>query len=313
MRTGASPVWIWSASALAWGGVFALSCRLAVFPGDPEEGTRVSPSFAGALLSEGRLALHHEAYEMADTYFHKGVGHLHETAFHDHPFQRVRREVAPDRHVHLHGADVREILPWLWMAIRMDPSDVETRLVTAFWLAHGAGRPDLAEQVLREARVNTPGSVEVQLELGRLYLRQGRLADARRAFDAGLTFWPGKNKPDSREAGQDRAGLLLYRALLYEIEGKAQQAVRQYEEILALFPDRVHLRRRIEALQKEEAPAIVARDFLENLLDQQARLKEETCSRVHGHGHGHDTPKPHAHHQSAHARPSSPTAGPDSP
>ena len=49
------------------------------------------------------------------------------------------------------------------------------------------------------------GETLEELERGRVYLLLGRTEAAARAFDAGLSFWPGKADPNSSDARFDTA------------------------------------------------------------------------------------------------------------
>src|SRR5208283_4500435 len=69
------------------------------------------------------------------------------------------RHFIPDRHTHLDeggptddlskSSVVREILPWLKLSAELDPENIRTYLVTAFWLRTRLNQVALAEQALR--------------------------------------------------------------------------------------------------------------------------------------------------------------------
>jgi len=65
--------------------------------------------------------------------------------------------------------EVREILPWLKLSADLDPDNVQTYTVTAFWLRERMNNPHEAEAVLHEGLRNCPGSYDILFELGRLY------------------------------------------------------------------------------------------------------------------------------------------------
>jgi hypothetical protein len=89
------------------------------------------------------------------------------------------RHFFPDRHTHLDeggpaddlsGSDnVREILPWLKLSADLDPDNVQTYTVTAFWLRIRMHKVAEAEAVLHEGLRNCPDSYDILFELGRLY------------------------------------------------------------------------------------------------------------------------------------------------
>jgi tetratricopeptide (TPR) repeat protein len=89
------------------------------------------------------------------------------------------RHFFPDRHTHLDeggptgdlstSEDVREILPWLKLSADLDPEDVQTYTVTAFWLRTRMHKVAEADAFLHEGLRNNPDSYDILFELGRLY------------------------------------------------------------------------------------------------------------------------------------------------
>jgi len=267
----------WAGAIALWGAVFCVSCRLVTMPMDPAEVSQ-EPSVAQALLGESRLALSGHFYEIADRYLHKGVGHTKEESLERSPFRRLLDGISPEHHVHLAGTEIKELMPWLWLAIRLNPRNVETYLVASFWLGGDAGEPEMALEVLNEAQCNIPYSCEVQLQKGRILLKRGRIGEAVRAFDAGLAFWPGRNSPESEDARHARASLLLYRALLHEVQGEKQEAIAHLGEIIELYPERKHLQKRIASIEKGEPPTLLASQLWNaTLLEDHRKQLAETC------------------------------------
>ena len=265
--------------------VFTLSCLLVVVR--PVEGESGERSVAAALFGESRLALSGHFYEMADMYFHRGVEHIREEAFSDGFFQKIYAEFSPRKHVHVAGHDVNEIMPWLKLAIRMDPHNVELYTVTAFWLATEGGHPNIALNVLHQALAHNPYCYQAQLELGRIYLRMERLQEAKRAFDAGLAFWEKAAQKESRDARWDKAALLLYRALLHEADGETELAAAQMREVVSMFPERKGLLARIAALEKGESPLVNARRYWKNVLVEETKQRA-ACKHTAEHEDHHE-------------------------
>jgi len=260
-----------------WWAVFVVSCRIMAASAGTYPQAQ-GDSVAAAILGQSRLGMARHAYDMADLYFHRGVHHKHDLAFENNFFQRLRREVAPELHVHVHGAAVTEIMPWLWLTIRMDPHHAEPYLVAAFWLIKEGRRPDLALEVLQEAQCAIPFNYEIQLAKGRIYLKQGDLARAKEALDAGLAFWPSGKSPVSEDARGDRAALLLYRALLHETDGETEEAIAEMEEILRMFPKRTALRDRIEAYRRGGEPSLLANRVWTGML-REHDAQQAACHR----------------------------------
>ena len=226
---------------------------------------------------------------MADQYFHKGVKHLRPRAFNNSIFQKVADEISPKVHAHLLGTEVTEMLPWLWLAIQTNPRRLDTYLVAAFWLATDAQRPDLALNVLDEAQRNVPHSYEVQLEKGRLFLRQNRIAEAAAALDTGLAFWPGAGNRDSYDMQYDRASLLLYRAVVHELQGESEKAIAGLRQILRMFPERTGVKERIRQLEQGVDTSLLPAARLRQMLkDDDIRQHSATCTHEDEHEHEHD-------------------------
>lgn len=287
-----SRMWPWAAVIVLWGLAFTLSCRgtsttshLSI----REDGT----SIAAAVLSESRIALCGYFYEMADNYFHLGIRHIRARAFEDDPYQIVARKISPEMHVHLQGQDIKEIMPWLRLAMQMNPDNKDVYLVAAFWLAHEARRPDLAMTILDEAQRHVPHCYEVQIEKGRLFLAQENRQAAKRAFDAGLAFWEHQDHDNLEDASYEKARLLLYRALVCEADGETGEAIRSLEGILVLFPERTRIADRIAVLRKDETPVVNAMDFWRTVVKQEDEARA-TCPREDEHSN-HDEHRNHSH------------------
>lgn len=279
----------WAGAGALWGASFALSCALMAqqTPGCADG----VESVAGVLLGQSRRALGQQMYMTADLYFHRGVPHLKERAFDEGFVPSLAAEVSPALHDHLRGKQIGEIMPWMWLSLRMDPHNLETYRVAAFWLATDARRPDLARKVLLDAQANNPYAYQVQLDMGRMDLREGLLEDAARDFDAALAFWPRRTATDEELEKLERAEILLYRALLHEARGETEREVRMLEEILAAYPDRSGLRERIDVIRSGGKPALPA-DRLWDLMLKKQRDAMHDCGRgddghAHEHEHGH--------------------------
>lgn len=108
------------------------------------------------------------------------------------------RHFIPNRHTHLDtgGADdlsgskeVEEILPWLKLSAELDPNNVNTYVVTAFWLVK-LNQINAAEQVLRDGMRQIPNNPQLLFELGRIYYENSHdLTRARNIWEAALRDW----------------------------------------------------------------------------------------------------------------------------
>src|SRR5208282_2698128 len=110
------------------------------------------------------------------------------------------RHFIPNRHTHLDeggptddlstSKEVREILPWLKLSAELDPENVKTYVVTAFWLRTKLNQIAEAEQVLREGLRHNPNDPQLLFELGRIYFEDyHNPARARNIWEAALRSW----------------------------------------------------------------------------------------------------------------------------
>ena len=139
------------------------------------------------------------------------------------------RHFYPVRHTHLDeggpGDDlstsyrVAEILPWLKIASKLDPEDVKTYLVMAYWLRYKLNQVSDAEHVLREGLRNNPGNPQLLFELGRIYYDDyHKPAQAKSIWQAALRGW-----------AQEKPGVSLSERLKYNVENFDDRFL--YEEL----------------------------------------------------------------------------------
>jgi len=249
-----------------WGFAFALACRLLSMPDRREKNEE---HFADKMLGGIRYEISGEFYEQADSVFHKGVGHAPKGTAPDW-FAKMRRQVSPHGHVHLHKEGILEIMPWLYFATRADSGNVTAYTVAAYWLAEEAGRPDLAEEVLNEALWNNPSDYRVYMEKGNLAMKEGKYKKAARFLDAAYSRLSDMNSmdKDKDQARVDLAEILVYRGLLYEIQGSPENALRCYRETLQIFPGRLNLKERMIELEKNGRALTPPEKLAETILFQ---------------------------------------------
>lgn len=255
--------WAWPTLFLLWSAAFALACRLA---GPAADNDPLGDSLALKLFGETRVAVSGVLLDEADRAFHKGLGHYTKQAF-TNWFVRAYSSISAAGAVeHLHAEGVRDIIPWIWMSVQANPSNITAYGVAAFFLANEYQRPDLAEQVLREAQHNNPRDYRVYLDQGRLFLKEGRLRDASRVLDAGLRLWPSGLDESDLDMKLDRAEMLTYRGLLYEMDGAVEEAQHSYQLVLDPFPDRAGVKERLAELREFGRAKVSPEDLARQIL-----------------------------------------------
>ncbi len=267
-RRGAA--WVpWLLLAAGWLIAFSLSCGLTIARSQFAAGPSSGGGMAAALLGQGRQAMAASLYSAADRTFHRGVPNNVTRALENGFFARIAHETSPRGHMHREGASMVEIMPWLWLSLKADPNNVEIWRVAAFWLGTQLGRPDLAHDLLKEAQRRNAFCYPVKLDLARLAVRYERFDEAEREIDAALAFWPRYEVSDEETARFDLAEILIYKALLCELDSRFADAARAIEFILKLFPERVAMNERLTALREGHAPAVPASQLWRDLLRRQ--------------------------------------------
>ena len=187
-----------------------------------------SNNFFNLLLGDSSRMFAKSFFVEADSYYHSGYypsifdnnsafktphiaedtgavsskNHGEETGFMGPPrdwLDAFGRHFIPDRHTHLDegGAsgdlsgskEVAEILPWLKLAAELDPNNVETYTVTAFWLQR-LHQDKQAEQVLREGLRENPQSYDILFALGQVYNKSYHDPEqAKNVWELAAKYW----------------------------------------------------------------------------------------------------------------------------
>jgi tetratricopeptide (TPR) repeat protein len=279
-----SPAIMGMAIALLWVAAAGLASRLPP-PGEMgADDEAASTDAVSRLFGSGREVISQHLYTEADRYFHQGVGHVHERAFQDHPYLRWAQAITPGEHVELEGESIAEIMPWLRMATKADPRNIQAYTTAAFWLGT-QNDVEAANKVLEEARRMNPGDYRVSLALGQLFYHHGLLDRALVELDQARDEWPSGQDTADRQTRLDLAAVLSLGAGVHERKGHRDETMDRFRQILALFPGRDAVRERLRRLERGET-AGDAEHFWE---DQLSTISSAGGGRhVAGGGHRHD-------------------------
>lgn len=177
--------------------------------------------------------------------------HEKEMAFLSQPLdwiERFGRKFLITDHTHLKKGEEREILPWLRISAELDPQRIETYTVAAYWLRTQLGKPDEAEQFLREGLRANPNNPEILFELGRLY-RDSRQDDsrARNVWELALRRWREKNV-NVKEVPETE--LFLLQEITVNL-GRLEEQSGNYEKAIGYLEIGKRLSPNPDALQKQ--------------------------------------------------------------
>lgn len=275
---------VWLLVIAAFGAAFAMACQLAVVRPDASADLGV----ADRLLGGTREAVSRNFFNTADLYFHKGVAHRQHQAFTGRLFQRLQASVTPEGLAHAEGDASAELLPWLNLACRTDPHNVEAFLVAAFWADSSLRRGDIADSILKEAQRLNPKDYRIPQEIGHQAIRHNQLDKAGTTLSTALTLQDRAGASNDKQVLLDRAELLVFLAFLDEIKGDTPGALRCFKNALAIFPDRAYIRERIEVLESGRKPDVTAQSLLARLTRQSAHDSCQDHADEHGHNTDHD-------------------------
>ncbi len=241
--------WLPVSLLILWGCAFVLTTHLL----PRRHGDQPRSIFAGLMLREIRATLARKSMVTADLYFHRGRGHKPpRQVLTNSLFYRLHAQVSPREAIHRSGNSVKEVIPWLWFGVKLDPGNVDILLTTAYWL-RAAGYVRQADAMLADAQRQLPQSPVLYLERARGKLAMQDAPAAARLLDAGLKLIDrgGQATPEERDLS---ARMRLYRAYLHEAHGKTNQAVAIYRQLASKNPARHGLLERRAASLAQGAP-----------------------------------------------------------
>ncbi|MCS7091623.1 MAG: hypothetical protein RMN51_13425 [Verrucomicrobiota bacterium] len=178
----------------------------------------------------------------------------HESGFLGPPrdwIDRLGRHFRVTQHTHLEdGVSESEILPWLRVAMELDPHQVEVYTTAAYWLGRRLGKVNQAEAVLRRGLRSNPDSEEILLELGRLAWEHRRDAErARHLWNAAERVWQRKYLSVNATNRVTLARMLALRAQMEETLGHTEEAIRYWSRLQEVSPHPEAVARRVAALR----------------------------------------------------------------
>lgn len=232
------------------------------------------------ILGPARKLLSAGLYERADVYFHRGAARHRDEAFQS-IFQKWKNQITPGLHAHAQGRETEEILPWLRLATKSDPHNIELYLVASHWLANDIKRPDLAATAIDEAIERNPDSYELMIEKGRLNLALNQIAEAENAISSALLLINQPQK-DPEQAAIDFSMIYTALSYLHEALSHQQEAIRATEKFLSL-KHTDHFEDRLNKLKSGHLDSEAATDKLNHLFHKEHQCdREDHEDHVHG-------------------------------
>jgi len=212
-------------------------------------------------LGEGRSIVSSLSVLQADRYYHGGIEHLPDEhgescsivernyKEHKHHEEHVLPEINPfnilfhiyravglTEHVHLHGDQMKEIIPWLYYASEIDPHNTQAYTLTGYYLCDRLDQVDQGIVFLREGLRKNPDSWEINAELGRIYFQYIKNYEVASKFLS--RAWNLIQKVPHDKV-QERY-VLSFLAASYEFLGRPTDAIPIYKHLNKLFPEDVY-------------------------------------------------------------------------
>jgi len=176
-------------------------------------------------------------------------------AFHDEPrdwLEGFIRRFRITKHTHLEANEAREILPWLKLAIELDPQAIETYTATAYWLRHELDRPQDAQTVLREGIRNNPNSSEILFEMGVIYKEVHHdLNRARNIWVLALRRWYEQTDEAKSASTKSLGQITVNLARLEKDAGNWERAIHYFELTKLTSPNPEAIQKQIEELRPQ--------------------------------------------------------------
>jgi tetratricopeptide (TPR) repeat protein len=160
-------------------------------------------------------------------------------------------------HTHLENGGEREILPWLKLAIELDPQAIGTYTTTAYWLRKNLDKPKDAEEVLREGLRNNPRNCEILFELGLIYRENYKEVErARNVWRSALRLWDKQSDEAKSESLRLYGEITGNLARLEADAGNWSRAIQYFELAKLASPHPEAIQKQIDEIKsKQGAPA----------------------------------------------------------
>ena len=161
----------------------------------------------------------------------------------------------PSRHTHMEKeSDEREILPWLKFSAELDPNRVDAYVIASFTLRKKLGKGKEAEQFLRQGLRANPDSYEILLELGRVRFEEYHDSKtARNLWELGIQKWEEQKEEGKNPDELAFAQLLGFLGDLEENEGDFDAAIKHFQRLREISPNKKFIDDRISLLREQKA------------------------------------------------------------
>ncbi len=161
---------------------------------------------------------------------------------------RVGRAIPVHTHKHLYGNEERELIPWLYYAVKLNPHNIEAYVVGGYWVGSRLGRVDEALNFLMEGIRYNPNVWQIYSEIGNLYFHQ------KKDYQQAVKFYSKAASLiefDQDADKYDKSHIFTFLGASYENIGRFDKALEYYRLDTALFPVHEGIAERIKKLEEK--------------------------------------------------------------
>jgi tetratricopeptide (TPR) repeat protein len=207
------------------------------------------------------------AFMKAEEYHHRGLPFLKAMAYHENEspfaateehhheegpgaaparkdlFQKIYSAVKVTEDSHLKSAEEKEALPWFYVEVAFDPNDIRGYVLGGYWLQR-MNKPLESMDFLKKGLKANPTSAAISAAIGNLYFKTGKSDDAIAYLDKARKLWAAGQYPNNAKDNysmSDRYFALDLLGSLYEKEGRRAEALKVYEEVFDVQPNKAML------------------------------------------------------------------------
>ena len=160
---------------------------------------------------------------------------------------RIGERLYIHQHRHLHGKEEREIIPWLYYSVKLNPHNVKAYVIGGYWIGSRLGRVDEALKFLNEGLKHNPDTWEIYSEVGSLYFHQKQdYQQAIKFFSKAVSFMTDDNSDE-----HDKSHAFTFLAASYDRTGNLDKAIEYYRKDVELFPKHRGFKRRLKELEEK--------------------------------------------------------------
>ena len=148
------------------------------------------------------------------------------------PLLNISQAMTINKHRHLSGKEQKEILPWFYFAIKLNPHNKSAYTLGGFWLANRLNKTDEAINFLKQGLEANPNSWEIYSELGGIYIMEKK-----DYINGAYYFKKAKQFADKQSVDRfNKRVIYTFLAESYTKSGKDKKAQAINEELDKLFP-----------------------------------------------------------------------------